>query len=405
MILSETLTQRLMQVSAAYVVIIYFLCLGLPFGQTYSTPLLALAAVVLMLASRDKSTLAKGKSIINILLIFLVSSLFSTVFSIDTQRSLTIGLSVFPAVLIFMLIISHCNFQSLRQLLIGFSIVAACISLILIMIAWQSVDDDPVRWMFTASLNFLAVPNDLLFIALLTPFNLVLVMTDKVIMVKIISLISLLLTLLVIMIFRSNIALLIMITGMLMCVLLQQPRHALYLLIGSALLMFAIDWIQGFLLLSKFFHLQAWGNRIPLWLSAVHMFLDAPVLGHGPGAFSLLSDGYIEKMELPSWMLQDPRHAPWAHNLYLELLAERGLLGFCTALAAFGVIIHHLITICCRNTASRPMAIALLASLSGILLAGLFELSLIRHWLLILLTTLSAMTVVLIGQCPHVESR
>ncbi|GGO78747.1 O-antigen polymerase [Nocardioides deserti] len=63
-------------------------------------------------------------------------------------------------------------------------------------------------------------------------------------------------------------------------------------------------------------------ERLDLWESAGRMTLDAPVLGHGPGAYSLEHREYLDR--LPDDVDHD---LDVAHNTYLETSAELGLLG------------------------------------------------------------------------------
>lgn len=65
--------------------------------------------------------------------------------------------------------------------------------------------------------------------------------------------------------------------------------------------------------------------------AAVEAFIDAPVLGHGFGTFSVLSPGYSGQEVLTS-----------AHNAYLKLAAEQGLLGLSLFVAFLTAIAHAL---------------------------------------------------------------
>ena len=60
--------------------------------------------------------------------------------------------------------------------------------------------------------------------------------------------------------------------------------------------------------------------RRTLWRAALEMTAQRPLVGVGPGRFVELSDRYL---------LDDPLgiEAPVAHNAYLQVLAELGLLG------------------------------------------------------------------------------
>ncbi|MDN4162847.1 O-antigen ligase family protein [Nocardioides abyssi] len=72
-------------------------------------------------------------------------------------------------------------------------------------------------------------------------------------------------------------------------------------------------------------------ERLDLWESAGRMTLDAPVLGHGPGAFSIEHRDYLDR--LPDAVDHD---LDVAHNTYLETSAELGLLGLAAWFALLG---------------------------------------------------------------------
>ncbi len=66
--------------------------------------------------------------------------------------------------------------------------------------------------------------------------------------------------------------------------------------------------------------------RVKTWEGASRMFLDKPVTGHGLGTFFILFPKYRDDQYLRRF-----RHAEnllHAHNEYLELLAEEGVIGF-----------------------------------------------------------------------------
>ena len=63
-------------------------------------------------------------------------------------------------------------------------------------------------------------------------------------------------------------------------------------------------------------------NRAGENIAAVHMFLDYPYLGVGPGNYPVLYTRYSQAIALDS--RDEGRHP---HNLYLEYFAETGLVG------------------------------------------------------------------------------
>ena len=62
-------------------------------------------------------------------------------------------------------------------------------------------------------------------------------------------------------------------------------------------------------------------------MTALSMFVDAPILGHGPHTFGLFYLDYLHRLEIPAWISVDPRPLSWAHNVYLQVLAEQGIVG------------------------------------------------------------------------------
>ena len=75
---------------------------------------------------------------------------------------------------------------------------------------------------------------------------------------------------------------------------------------------------------------------------------------------------------------------PWAHNLFLELLAERGVFG----LAAFLLLMTNLLLALRRMLGSvahgDPLLEATYLSTGLVAVAGVFELSLLRLWLVVI---------------------
>lgn len=82
-------------------------------------------------------------------------------------------------------------------------------------------------------------------------------------------------------------------------------------------------------------------ERVAHWQAAGTMWADKPWLGQGPGHYELLYDEY----RLPRWS----EALGHAHNYYLNLLAEAGLLG----LTAYALFLGAALTFAVR-TAVRP---------------------------------------------------
>jgi O-antigen ligase len=97
------------------------------------------------------------------------------------------------------------------------------------------------------------------------------------------------------------------------------------------------------------------------------MFQSSPIHGLGFGAFHLINDRYIPKVEGVEEGLE-------VHNIYLELLAETGLVGFLAFLALIGAAL----SLASKEFKSgdwlhRTLAFAVLAGTASILFEGLFD--------------------------------
>ena len=73
-------------------------------------------------------------------------------------------------------------------------------------------------------------------------------------------------------------------------------------------------------------------ERFYLWDAAARMVLDRPVLGHGPGSFATEHTWFASRLPVDARNDLDV-----AHNTYLEVAAEAGLLGLAVFLVLLGV--------------------------------------------------------------------
>jgi len=106
-----------------------------------------------------------------------------------------------------------------------------------------------------------------------------------------------------------------------------------------------------------------------------------PIVGFGPSQFYVAYEQVISSASLPDWLVLDLRGVPWAHNIYLEALTERGILGL--AVFLFLVVqVHRSLYEGLRRTngAAHSLNFAIYASFVTFLFAGVFELTLQRIW-------------------------
>lgn len=126
-------------------------------------------------------------------------------------------------------------------------------------------------------------------------------------------------------------------------------------------------------------------------LAALNVFIDHPILGVGPGAFPSYYRSYAS--EIGGRPRMEDREA---HNLYLGVAAELGLLGLLLLLTLFAVLLHALFRArrawSKRDPARSELAGGFILAIMLYMSTGLFlHLSYQRYfWILIALATVAA---------------
>ena len=101
----------------------------------------------------------------------------------------------------------------------------------------------------------------------------------------------------------------------------MRGRPVFVSLLAVMILAVAVDAWQGFPLAGRFLDGPLLENRVYLWDRAWLLFKRSPWLGHGLHTFSLNAV------------------LPWPHNLFLETLAEQGILGLTSLCALLGSLL------------------------------------------------------------------
>jgi tetratricopeptide (TPR) repeat protein len=95
--------------------------------------------------------------------------------------------------------------------------------------------------------------------------------------------------------------------------------------------------------------------RLMMWKDTVAMIKDQPVLGHGPGSYRWLYDHY-KSHKLHFWFR-------YAHNEYLHILAEYGVVGFALLAGTAAYVLFRLV--CLVGSVQRDRDAYLVAGLLG----------------------------------------
>jgi len=134
-------------------------------------------------------------------------------------------------------------------------------------------------------------------------------------------------------------------------------------------------------------------HRASLWLVAWEMFKESPLLGKGLHTFGEFYHPYLSRVALPEGVVPELGPVPWAHNLFLEIAAERGvfgLIGFLVPAVAMAVVLFQ----SSREPASqetRAMALGLGTSLLVFVGMAQFDLTFLKDWVLLVYWLLAAM--------------
>lgn len=106
-------------------------------------------------------------------------------------------------------------------------------------------------------------------------------------------------------------------------------------------------------------------ERLLIWQSAYNMFKDNPVLGVGLGQYK---DSYQKKYILPQ---ATEKYLGHAHNNFLQMLAENGLVGFIGFVVMLVYIMGRNLVDFCRKRC--PYSLIILSSTLALVLQGLTE--------------------------------
>ena len=128
-------------------------------------------------------------------------------------------------------------------------------------------------------------------------------------------------------------------------------------------------------------------GRVGLWIVALAMFRESPLLGKGVFTFGeyYRPSWFGLRVSFPPGYTPEARIIPWAHNLVLELLSERGLVGLASFLYLIGSAVVSV-----RTRLREPRVAASATALAGFLGASLVDLTLMKDWVALMLFLLLA---------------
>ena len=359
--------------------------LAVPLGPELPLTLLA-ALVFFTLISSSSSRNSIPPDLGTAIGLFTGSTLVSCLLSISLKVSIIASLSFIPALFLFIVIANVFTADHLEMLSTTLSLTALLIACIFCFVAVSNPGLSAQGWMDIAGYPHFGVPNDLGILAIMGVFSVANLCFRSRTFTKYLSVLTLLSVLACLVLYKSRGSIVTLTLTTIIIMSFTRPRQIAAALAIILAIILAIDLSTGLSFFSKVMEIERLTVRLPLWMSALHMFADAPLFGLGPGAYSLAYQEYVSQLELPSWILVSQRHMPWPHNLYLELLAERGFSGLLTFLL-FITALYRTAWITHRGGVTAKGSTTLLAAvfaLTALLISGMYESSLIRHWVLIM---------------------
>jgi len=329
--------------------------------------ILSLSATITLFCATGNRTAALSP-LTRAAFLFLFAVAASVLLSADPPRSLMLSAPLVPAFLIYFLVAE--NFQDPEQtrlLCLTLSLISLVLAGSVLWTAWRAPWMSTYGWAANMGSPIVIVPNDATLMSLVCPLSLALVLGNPRAPGRVLALLSLLLSVWAMCVLRSRVAVLTVTFSIAVAALLMRPRLALACALAILIVGLGADATMGFPLLAKFGQLQSSdegvSGRLLLWSAAWSSFLGRPILGHGPGTFTY-------------------EGVNWTHNLYLQTLAEMGVVGLLALLLLLCVGLS-------AGWAARRSGYgaAAFAALLGFCFAAFFELTLSREWVAVFLFT------------------
>ena len=376
----------------------YLIGLSLPLPARFDVPLvfLVVLAVLAALAS-PRQTWFTGSLVALPLLAFVAARLASAVAAADMLRSIRIIAPILPALLLFLVLSEWVRSRrDVVTVCLSLTVAGLVLASTFLVMGWLSPDASADVWAATAPSPLLVVKNDLAAVAVLAPLALAVAAVRPRWLVRLLVLAFFVALAAAIGAMQSRTVLLTTIVAVACflgftrgAALVRRPARLALLAAGTVALIVVVDGLLGFRLAHKVLSDWQGNGRLALWVAALAMFQDAPVLGHGPHGFLLHYRAYLDAMPLPGWIVVDARTTPWPHNLYLELLAEQGAVGLVAFVVLMAVGLSMVVRLLrTRQGDLRQLSAGVGAALVAFLTAAMVELTLIRAWVTIVLFTL-----------------
>ncbi len=371
---------------------LFFITLGFNFKLDVPLALLAMLTIY-ALGTRGKVTTSYVALVKRHwpVCLFLVVTALVTVLSRNMGHSLEVQPQLLPALLIYVVIVQFVTNRREYDFVVAALIISGVIIAAYLLIATTLyAEEDPLHAIWKMESPLFIAPNDVLMLSILAPLAVALFFVTDHAMIKTAAITYLLLALLCTIYMQSRQAVAIYLGSIFLFFVLMRPLWGVIATVAGLAVVLVLDIALGKNLLNKIFLFP----RLYIWDTAWEMFIDRPIHGQGPGMFKELYYIYLEKSGYVFEQVKDRRPMNWAHSLYFEQLAERGLLGLLALLTLFAKALLDVWRYWhgSRENPEQKMLVAGLGSaIVALLMAGIAEASLLRLWVTVVLFTLLAL--------------
>ncbi|MCB1615263.1 MAG: O-antigen ligase family protein, partial [Pseudomonadales bacterium] len=312
-------------------------------------------------------------------LFFCMVTVLVTFYSVNRSHSLAVQPQLMPSLLVFVVITQFVKTRAhIEFLLIGIVLAGVLVCCNVLYMLYTVEADHPLHKINQLKWPLFIAPNDVLMLSIIAPLAAGLLFLKKQWFWRCFSVFYLLFALIIIVLLESRQALAVYSVAIGFFFLLMRPWLGLVVLVILLCGGLLADHLLGGVLVKKLFLFP----RIYLWHTAWEMFLDRPLFGQGPGMFKELYREYLPRAGYVFEELSDRRPMNWAHSLYIEQLAERGVAGFIALLLLLGKPVLALLNQYreVRGAECRVIIMALMGGFLAFLLSGIAEASLVRLW-------------------------
>lgn len=308
------------------------------------------------------------------------SALLSTVFSYNPRDSVEAGVVLFPGLLMAYILVQILQSHSH---VVAWGVIAMVFTASVVSLAMfaGSPGADAGQVFQAGKTPALVVPNDMVLGVIFSPLILHSIITERRVVLKLMAFGVMLALLVSLYYVKSRICLLtaFVVFGLYLRHYFQ--RYFIRGFLAAIVAVIVVDRLFSLNIAQDFALISEESTRLAIWYAGLDSVRQHPIVGFGPSQFYIAYEQVISSASLPDWLVLDPRGVPWAHNIFLEALAERGVLG----LGVFVFLLVHIhnrlyASVRQMENAEHSLSFAIYVAFLAFLFAGLFELTLQRIW-------------------------